>query len=86
MSTHSVTSTSAAPASGLRAEPGDRIVIRQHSVGDRLRDGEILEVLGDDSGPPFVVRWSEDGRISRFFPGSDAYIEHFPHRKAHHTS
>jgi hypothetical protein len=64
----------------LRAEPGDRIVIRQHFVGDRVRDGEILEVLGEGGSPPFVVCWSEDGRISRFFPGSDAYVEHFPHR------
>jgi hypothetical protein len=70
----------------LRAEPGDRIVIRQHHVGDRIRDGEILEVLGDDGAPPFVVRWSEDGRISRFFPGSDAYVEHFPHGSERRTA
>jgi hypothetical protein len=24
------------------------------------------------------VRWSDDGRVSRLFPGPDAFIEHFP--------
>jgi hypothetical protein len=57
------------------------LVIRGHSVGERLRDGEILEVLGEDGGPPYVVRWSDDGHVSRVFPGSDAYVEHFVHHR-----
>ena len=24
-----------------------------------------------------VVRWQDDGHVSRFYPGSDAYVEHF---------
>jgi hypothetical protein len=69
--------TNAHVTGGLRASVGDRIVIRQHRVGDVVRDGEILEVHGEDGRPPFVVRWSDDGHVSTFFPGSDAYIEHF---------
>ena len=65
------------PTTGLRAAPGDRLVIRRHSVGERERDGEILEVLGEDGLPPFLVRWSDDGHVSRLFPGSDAFVEHF---------
>ena len=61
---------------GLRARPGDRLVIRGHRVGERVRDGEILEVRGDDGGPPFLVRWSDDGHVSQAYPGSDAYVEH----------
>jgi hypothetical protein len=68
--------------SGMRAAPGDRLVIRGHRVGERLRDGEILEVLGEDGGPPYVVRWSDDGHVSRVFPGSDASVEHFTRRRA----
>ena len=60
-----------------RVSPGDRIVIRGHTVGEHDRDGEILEVLGDD-GPPYLVRWEDDGRVSEFFPSSDAHVEHFP--------
>jgi hypothetical protein len=66
---------------GLRASPGDRLVIRGHHLDERERDGEILEVLGEDGLPPFLVRWSDDGHVSRLLPGSDAYVEHFAHRQ-----
>lgn len=63
----------------LRASAGDRLVIRGHEVGEPERDAEILEVLGDEGAPPYVVRWEEDGHVSEFFPGSDAYVQHFEH-------
>jgi Domain of unknown function (DUF1918) len=63
----------------LRARPGDRIVIRAHHTGEAERDGEIIEVLGDDGSPPYVVRWEADGHVSRFYPGSDAYVQHLDH-------
>jgi hypothetical protein len=65
----------------LRAAPGDRLVIKGHHVGEPERDAEVLEVLGEDGGPPFLVRWQDDGRVSRFYPSSDAYIEHFKHKQ-----
>jgi hypothetical protein len=40
----------------MRAEVGDRIVIRGHHVGEPARDGEVLEVLGQDGAPPYLVR------------------------------
>jgi len=60
----------------LRASPGDRLIIQGHHVGEPDRDGEILEVLGKDGAPPFVVRW-EDGHVGELFPGSDATVQHF---------
>jgi hypothetical protein len=66
----------------LWAHPGDRLVIRHHHLGDSDRDAEILEALGTDSGPPFRVRWSDDGRVSEFFPGPDAYVEHFEQKRS----
>jgi Domain of unknown function (DUF1918) len=65
--------------SSLRAKAGDRLVIKSHHVGEPERDAEVLEVLGADGAPPFLVRWQDDGRVSRFYPSSDAYVEHFPH-------
>jgi len=62
----------------MRAAPGDRIVIRGHSVGEHPRDGEIVEVRGPDGTPPFIVRW-EDGHEALIFPGPDAAIEHVEH-------
>jgi hypothetical protein len=69
-------------SSPLTAKPGDRLVVRGHHVGERERDGEILEALGEGGGPPFVVRWSDDGHVSRLFPGSDAYVEPAARRRA----
>lgn len=61
--------------SRLCAREGDRLVIHGHHVGEAQRDGEILEVLGEDGAPPYVVRWTDDGHVSRVFPGSDAFVE-----------
>ncbi|MGZ4690699.1 MAG: DUF1918 domain-containing protein [Acidimicrobiia bacterium] len=63
----------------MRASAGDRLVIKGHHVGEPDRDAEILEVCGDDGGPPYRVRWDDDGHEGLFFPGSDALVEHFPH-------
>ncbi len=61
----------------MNAKVGDRIVVRGHRVGEHERDGEILEVRGEDGGPPYLVKWSADGHIGMVFPGSDVTIEHF---------
>lgn len=59
----------------LRAENGDRLVVLGHRVGETRRNGEIIEVLGEDGAPPYVVRWLDDGRVTRISPSSDAYVE-----------
>jgi hypothetical protein len=59
----------------MRAAVGDRIVIKGHRLGEPDRDCEVLEVRGADGGPPFVVRWEEDGHEALFFPGSDAAVQ-----------
>lgn len=63
----------------LQASPGDALVIVGHRVGDPPRDAEILEARGPEGGPPFLVRWSDDGHIGLVFPGSDARIHHVEH-------
>jgi Domain of unknown function (DUF1918) len=62
----------------MKASVGDRIVVKGHHVGKPDRDGEILEVHGDDGAPPYLVQWGEDGHVGLFFPGSDATVEHYP--------
>ncbi|TFD45178.1 DUF1918 domain-containing protein [Cryobacterium frigoriphilum] len=59
----------------MRATQGDRIVIRGKSVGNPDRHGEILDVRGEDGGPPYEVRF-HDGHRSVVYPGSDFIIEH----------
>ena len=63
----------------MKAQPGDQIVIRGHTVGEHVRKGEVIEVRGDDGGPPYVVKWDDNGHESLFFPESDAFIEHLEH-------
>jgi hypothetical protein len=65
--------------SDLKASAGDRLVIHPHHFGEPERDGEILEVIGADGSPPYLVRWSDDGHVSEVFPGPDASVEHFVH-------
>ena len=60
---------------GLRASPGDRLVVQGHRQGEPERDAEVIEVLGDDGAPPYLVRW-EDGHDSEIFPGPDISIQH----------
>jgi hypothetical protein len=64
----------------MQAKVGDRIVIKGHKVGESiLRDCLVLEVLGTEGGPPFRVRWGDDGHESLFFPGSDAAVIPYEH-------
>jgi CBS domain-containing protein len=67
----------AAPwAGGLRAEPGDRLVISGHELGEVERDAEVLEARGAEGGAPFLVRWEDNGHETLLYPGSDARVEH----------
>ena len=59
----------------MRAHPGDHLIIKSHHVGEKDLEAEILEVKGEKSGPPFLVRWLSDGHEGFIFPGSDARIE-----------
>lgn len=61
----------------MTAAVGDRMVVRSLHVDGPVRDGEILEVRHADGSPPYVVRWSDTGHESLYFPGPDAYVEHF---------
>jgi hypothetical protein len=59
----------------MQAKVGDHLVVQGHTVGQSRREGEILEVRGEDGAPPYVVRW-EDGHEGVTVPGSDAFVTH----------
>lgn len=58
----------------MQAHVGDRIIVRAHHLGEADKDCEVLEVHGEDGGPPYLVRWSDSGHEGLFFPGSDAMV------------
>lgn len=68
--------------SALRAEPGDRLVVKSRRLDGFERDAEILEVLGEDGQPPYRVRWSDTGRETITRPGSDAFVDRLGAKKA----
>ncbi len=59
----------------MQAKAGDRLVVHGAHVSDPTRDGEIIEVHGEDGGPPFLVRWSDNGHESLVFPGPGTVVE-----------
>ena len=65
-----------------KARVGDRLVIQGHHEGEPQRDAEILEVRGPGGGPPYRVRWQDDGHESIYYPGSDAFVQHLSHSRS----
>ena len=63
----------------MKAVAGDRLVIKRLAPRAPVRDGEILQVQGEDGAPPYLVRWSDDGCVGLVFPGTDATVEHLAH-------
>ncbi len=67
----------------MEAKPGDRIVVKGHHIDMPVRDCEVIEVHGEHGGPPYLVRWSDNGHETLFFPGSDAFLEPSNQSDAH---
>ncbi len=58
----------------MQASVGERLVIHGKQVGQPDRHGEILEVRGENGGPPFLVRF-DDGHETLLYPGADCELE-----------
>jgi hypothetical protein len=57
----------------MKAQVGDSLVVESNKVDASRRQGEVVEVRGEDGGPPFVVKWS-DGHEGLVYPGADAHV------------
>ena len=57
----------------MKAAVGDRIVMAGEQVDRPTRDGEIIEVRGQDGDPPFLVQWS-DGHSGLIYPGPGSVL------------
>ncbi len=64
----------------MKAAVGDKLIMHGHRVGAPARTATVVEVRGEDGGPPYVVHWTDDSHDppvdALFFPGSDADVEH----------
>jgi hypothetical protein len=57
----------------LRAEVGDQLVRQGPTIGLGEIVGVVTQVLGQDGGAPFVIRWYDDGHASRCNPNQERY-------------
>ena len=58
----------------MHASKGDHLVVDSRKVGSQPREGEIIEIHGQDGAPPYVVRWLESDHVATVFPAADATI------------
>ena len=56
----------------MQASTGDRLVIHGKQVGQTDRHGEILEVRGENGGPPYLVKFDDETLL---YPGADCELE-----------
>jgi len=59
----------------MQAQVGDRLHVHGKVVGQADHTVEVVEVRGDDGGPPYLVR-HDDGHEALMFPGPDTSVEH----------
>lgn len=64
----------------MQAIVGDKLLVHGRIVGQHDRLAEVLEVLGDNGGPPFRVRFEDDGHECLMSPGPDTVVRH--HKEA----
>jgi hypothetical protein len=57
----------------MKAKSGDRIILAGEQVDRPTRDGEVLEVRGEDGAPPYLVRW-RDGHTGLLYPGPGSVL------------
>ena len=53
----------------MDVKSGDRIAIESEHVGDGLREGRVIEVIGSGDGIHYRVKW-DDGHESVLFPSA----------------
>ncbi|MDQ4097845.1 MAG: DUF1918 domain-containing protein, partial [Actinomycetota bacterium] len=61
----------------MRAKVGDRIILAGEQVDRPTRDGEVLEVRGQNGAPPYLVKWS-DGHTGLLYPGPGSVLRVTP--------
>lgn len=52
-----------------------QVLVTRDGPDGGAREAEVVEVLGVNGGPPFLVRWLDSGRTCLLFPDSDVWTE-----------
>jgi hypothetical protein len=57
----------------MEAKPGDRIILAGERVDQPTREGEVVEVRGENGAPPYLVKW-RDGHTGLLYPGPGSVL------------
>lgn len=69
----------------MKAHQGDRIILAASHIEEPTRDGEVLEVRGEDGEPPYLVRWA-DGHTGLLYPGPGSILRVGPEPEPEHAA
>jgi Domain of unknown function (DUF1918) len=57
--------------------PGDLLILKDVETGARVRDGQVVDIRGDDPTPIYLIRWSDTGNVEMYIADESAFIHHF---------
>ena len=69
----------------MAATAGDRIVIESNKVGQKPREGVILEVITTPASSHYRVQW-DDGGETTIWPSPALRTVHMPKKRARATA
>ena len=69
----------------MGAEVGDRIVVESSKVGQKAREGVILEVITTPASSHYRVQWDEGGETT-IWPSPALRTVHAPKKRARTTA
>ena len=61
----------------MRPISGDLVILKDATTGAPVRDGQVLDVRGDDARPVYLVRWSDTGNVEMYIADESAVVHHF---------
>ena len=70
----------------MSAAVGDRIIVDSNKVGQKAREGVILEVVDTEASSHYVVKWDDVGESSLWPSGSVRTIHATNKSKRHGSS
>jgi hypothetical protein len=60
----------------MRPVSGDLLILKDVKTGESLRDGQVLDVRGDEPMPNYIIRWSDTGNVELYLADEGAFIHH----------
>jgi hypothetical protein len=60
----------------MQAKVGDELTVKGRRQGDTERHGEIVDIIGTEGAPPYLVRWLDGYESVLFLSDDTTVVEH----------